>query len=168
MELLWYELTFGFGDSQHTVRLVIRIIAAIAFGALIGYEREGAGKSAGIRTHILVTMGSAMFVIAGAAYGMSSDGLSRIIQGIVTGIGFIGAGSILKLTKESHVRGLTTSAGIWIAAAIGVAVGLGALGIALIATILTFFILRILVPLKHFVDPEPDDLSGKDDDQVEP
>ena len=161
MDFLWHDLTLGLNDPQRIIRVLIQIIAAIAFGALIGYEREEAGKSAGIRTHILVTMGSAMFVIAGTVYGMSSDGLSRIIQGIVTGIGFIGAGSILKLTKESHVRGLTTSAGIWMAATIGITVGLGALGIALIATILTFLILRILTPLKHIVGPDSDaDVSG--------
>ncbi len=156
MDLLWQDLTLGLNDWERILRVLIRLLAAIAFGALIGYEREEAGKSAGIRTHILVTMGSAMFVIAGTVYGMSSDGLSRVIQGIVTGIGFIGAGSILKQTHENHIRGLTTSAGIWMAAAIGVTVGLGALGIALIATILTFLILRILTPLKHMVSHDSD------------
>lgn len=153
MEFVWQDITRGIDDPR-ALSICVRMIAAIVFGALIGYEREDAGKSAGIRTHILVTLGSATFVIAGTLYGMSSDGLSRIIQGIVTGIGFIGAGSILKLTKESHVRGLTTSAGIWMAAAIGVTVGLGALGIAFIATLVTFFVLRILAPLKHVVDGE--------------
>lgn len=164
MDLLWQDLTLGLNDWERILRVLIRLLAAIAFGALIGYEREEAGKSAGIRTHILVTMGSAMFVVAGAAYGMSSDGLSRVIQGIVTGVGFIGAGSILKLTEKTDIRGLTTSAGIWMAAAIGVTVGLGALGIALIATILTLSVLRILSPLKDIVSHE----SDKDtDDKVE-
>jgi putative Mg2+ transporter-C (MgtC) family protein len=156
MEFVWQDITRGIDDPR-ALSVGVRIIAAMIFGALIGYEREDAGKSAGIRTHILVTLGSAMFVIAGSVYGMSSDGLSRIIQGIVTGIGFIGAGSILKLTKESHVRGLTTSAGIWMAAAIGITVGLGALGIAFAATLITFLILRILAPLKHIVGDEYDD-----------
>ena len=74
---------------------------------------------------------------------MDSDGLSRVIQGIITGIGFLGAGSILKLNEERHIQGLTTAAGIWMTAAIGIAVGLGTLGLALLATILTVIILAL-------------------------
>lgn len=164
MEYVWQDLIRGIDDPR-ALSVGVRMIAAIIFGALIGYEREDAGKSAGIRTHILVTLGSAMFVIAGTVYGMSSDGLSRVIQGIVTGIGFVGAGSILKLTKESHVRGLTTSAGIWMAAAIGITIGLGALGIAFAATLVTFLILRILAPLKHIVGDENGDADDERSDE---
>lgn len=74
---------------------------------------------------------------------MDSDGLSRVIQGIITGIGFLGAGSILKLNEERDIQGLTTAAGIWMTAAIGIAVGLGTLGLALLATILTVIILAL-------------------------
>jgi putative Mg2+ transporter-C (MgtC) family protein len=74
---------------------------------------------------------------------MDMDGLSRVIQGIVTGIGFIGAGTILKLTDRREIQGLTTAAGLWMTAAIGVAVGLGALGIAVIATVLTVIVLSL-------------------------
>jgi putative Mg2+ transporter-C (MgtC) family protein len=75
---------------------------------------------------------------------MSSDGLSRVIQGIVTGIGFLGAGSILKINEERDIQGLTTAAGIWMTAAVGVAVGLGTLGLALLATISTIIVLALL------------------------
>jgi putative Mg2+ transporter-C (MgtC) family protein len=144
MEILWQELSLGTADWQQFVRVSIRLITAALLGAVIGFEREKAGKAAGLRTHILVTLGTCVFVLAGSGYGMNSDGLSRVIQGIVTGIGFIGAGSILKLNNERDIRGLTTSAGIWIAAAIGVAVGLGELGLALLATFVTVIVLALV------------------------
>ena len=123
------------------IQVIIRLVAATLLGALIGAQRERAGKPAGLRTHILVTLGTAVFVMAGTGSGMSSEGLSRVIQGIVTGIGFIGAGSILKLNEERDIQGLTSAAGIWMTAAIGVVVGLGALGVAILSTILALIIL---------------------------
>lgn len=144
METIWQELSFGISDSQQLLRMAIRLTAAALLGAVIGYEREKAGKAAGLRTHVLVTLGTCLFVLAGIGYGMNSDGLSRVIQGIVTGIGFIGAGSILKLNNERDIRGLTTSAGIWIAAAVGVAVGLGELGLAIFATVISVIVLALV------------------------
>jgi len=82
---------------------------------------------------------------------MSSDGLSRVIQGIVTGIGFIGAGSILKLSEQHQIKGLTTAASVWMTAAIGVTVGLGSLGIGLMITLLAVIILA-LEKLEHQVE----------------
>ena len=113
-------------------------------GSVIGYEREKAGKAAGLRTHILVTLGTSVFVLACSGFGMSSDGLSRVIQGIVTGIGFIGAGSILKIDNERDIQGLTSSAGIWMTSAIGVAVGLGEIGLGILATIAAVEVLAFL------------------------
>ena len=81
--------------------------------------------------------------VIGLGAGMDMAGLSRVIQGIVTGIGFIGAGTILKLTDEREIQGLTTAAGLWMTAAIGVAVGLGALGLAIIATVMTVIVLAL-------------------------
>ena len=144
MDIFWEELTFGIPDANQWARLIIRLLAATLFGALIGMNREKLGKPAGLRTHILVSVGTTLFVLACSAYGMSSDGLSRVIQGIVTGIGFIGAGSILKLDKERDIQGLTTASGIWMTAAIGVTVGLGSLGLALLATILALIILTLV------------------------
>ena len=97
MDPLWHELTNGFPDRDRLVILVVRVFAAVLLGAVVGIERERAGKPAGLRTHMLVSLGTAIVVIACADAGMSLDGLSRVIQGMVTGIGFIGAGTILKL-----------------------------------------------------------------------
>jgi len=144
MEIFWQEITLGLPDTQQLVRVIIRLIAAVLLGSIIGYERERAGKAAGLRTHILVTLGTCVFVVACSGYGMSSDGLSRVIQGIVTGIGFLGAGTILKLNEERDIQGLTTAAGVWMTAAIGVAVGLGELGLALLGAILTVIVLTAL------------------------
>lgn len=148
MEILWQELTSGFGDAQQLARVIVRLMTAVVLGAIIGFEREKAGKAAGLRTHILVTLGTAVFVLACSGFGMSSEGLSRVIQGIVTGIGFIGAGAILKLDDERIIRGLTSSAGIWMVSAIGVAVGLGEIGLALLATIVTVIVLAFLAKLE--------------------
>ena len=152
MEILWEELTFGLPDTRQLVHVMIRLIAATLLGAVVGIERERARKPAGLRTHILVALGTTVFVLTGSGVGMSSDGVSRIIQGIVTGIGFIGAGSILKLHEERDIRGLTTAAGIWMTAAIGVAVGLGSLGVALLSTVLTLMILAVVGSLEYRMD----------------
>jgi putative Mg2+ transporter-C (MgtC) family protein len=141
MDVFWEELAFGVPDTKQWARIIIRLLAATLCGALIGMNRERLGKPAGLRTHILVTLGTTLFVLGCSSFGMSSDGLSRVVQGIVTGIGFIGAGSILKLDKERDIQGLTTAAGVWMTAAIGVTIGLGSLGLALISTILALIIL---------------------------
>lgn len=143
MELLWQELTNGIPDSRVLWTLLIRVIAATLLGALLGFQRERAGKPAGLRTHILVSLGTAVVVLACSASGMNMDGESRVIQGIVTGIGFIGAGSILKVSEEKDIRGLTTAAGLWLTAAVGVSCGLGTLGIAVIASILALIVLAL-------------------------
>ena len=144
MEVLWQELTAGLADLGQLERVLLRVIAATLLGALVGFEREKAGKPAGFRTHILVSLGTAIVVLACAGSRMDMDGLSRVIQGIVTGIGFIGAGSILKLSEERDIQGLTTAAGLWMTAAIGVACGLGTIGLALIATGMTLIVLWVL------------------------
>ena len=141
MELLWQELTNGIPDSRTLWTILIRVIAATLLGAIVGFQRERAGKPAGLRTHILVSLGTAVVVLACAGSGMSMDGQSRVIQGIVTGIGFIGAGSILKVSEEKDIRGLTTAAGLWLTAAVGVASGLGMIGLAVITAILALIIL---------------------------
>ena len=144
MDVLLEELTRGLSDTRQLAQVMIRIIAATVLGAIVGFERELAGKPAGLRTHTLVCLGTAVFVLVCGGVGMSSDGLSRVIQGIVTGIGFIGAGSILKLSQERDIRGLTTAAGVWMTAAIGVGVGLGSLGVAALSTVLAVLILAVV------------------------
>ena len=148
MDPLWHELTNGFPDRDRLIIVLLRVFAAVLFGAVVGIERERAGKPAGLRTHMIVSLGTAVVVIACQDAGMSLDGLSRVIQGIVTGIGFIGAGTILKLNEQREIQGLTTAAGLWMTAAIGVAAGLGILGLAVIGTVVTVLVLV----LEHFID----------------
>lgn len=144
MEVLWQELTAGLADFGQIERVLLRVIGATLLGAIVGFEREAAGKPAGLRTHILVCLGTAVVVLACAGARMDLDGLSRVIQGIVTGIGFIGAGSILKISEERDIQGLTTAAGLWMTAAVGIACGLGTLGLAVIATVITLIVLWVL------------------------
>ena len=149
MTVLWEELTLGFLDPKQLLRVFIRLLASTLFGAAIGFQRERAGKPAGLRTHTLVSLGTTVLILSCSTVGMSLDGLSRVIQGIITGIGFIGAGSILKLSEEHAIRGLTTSASIWVTAAVGVAVGLGSVGVALLSTLLALIILALVGRLEH-------------------
>jgi len=143
MELVWQELTLGLDSTRQAAQILLRMVAAVLFGFLVGIQREKAGKPAGVRTHMLVSLGTSLVVLACAGMGMQFDAQSRVIQGIVTGIGFIGAGSILKLSQERDIQGLTTAAGLWLTAAIGVACGVGTLGIALIAAVLTVVVLAL-------------------------
>ena len=154
MEILLEELTGGLSDWKQFTRFVIRLIAAMLLGAIVGYERERAGKAAGLRTHMLVAMGSALFVISCAAAEMSMEGISRVIQGIATGIGFIGAGAILKRHDEREIEGLTTAAGIYMTAATGVAVGMGRIGLALLSVILTWLVLGLLGVISARINKE--------------
>jgi putative Mg2+ transporter-C (MgtC) family protein len=144
METFYEELTGGLPDWQQFERVVLRLFAAMAMGAIVGFQRERAGKAAGLRTHMLVAMGSALFVLGCSASEMSMEGLSRVIQGIATGIGFIGAGAILKLHEEREIEGLTTAASVWMTAAVGVAAGMGQIGLAFLSVVLTWVVLAVL------------------------
>ena len=159
METLYHELTLGLHDQQQIARVVIRLLAALILGGAVGIQRERTHKPAGLRTHMLVCLGTAVFVTSSGAVGMAFDAQSRVIQGIVTGLGFIGAGSILKLSQEHEIKGLTTAAGVWMTAAIGVTVGLGALGIAIIATLVTLIILAVATKFEKFVQRKRNELS---------
>ena len=143
MDVFWAELTSSFPDSKQFAIIMIRLLGSAIFGAAIGFEREHAGKKAGLRTHMLVASGTTVFVLAGLGSGMEHDAISRVSQGIITGIGFVGAGSILKREDDKKIEGVTTSAAIWMAAAVGVACGLGELGLGLIGVVLSLIVLRI-------------------------
>jgi putative Mg2+ transporter-C (MgtC) family protein len=110
-------MSLGFGA------VLLRLAAAVGVGALIGLDRELRRKPAGLRTLALVALGSAVFIIEtiDTTRGVYTDATSRVIQGIVTGVGFLGAGSIMRSADEESVRGLTTAASIWLAAATGIA-----------------------------------------------
>jgi len=144
MDLVIDELLAGLPDPQQLARVAFRMTVAALLGALIGLQRERTGKPAGLRTHMLVCLGAALFVIAPLEYGMDENELSRVIQGLITGIGFIGAGAILKLEDDRAIKGLTSAAGIWLTAAVGVAVGLGRWGSAVVGAALIWFILDVV------------------------
>jgi putative Mg2+ transporter-C (MgtC) family protein len=149
MSLLLEELTAGFPEPPALARIVIRLVAAMLLGAVIGLQRESVGAAAGLRTHMLVTLGAALFVLAPLSLEMSAEQLSRVIQGVATGIGFIGGGAVLKLAAEREILGLTTAASIWLATAVGVAVGMGRIGLAAIVVGLSWVILAILGRFPH-------------------
>ena len=148
METFLNEMVSGLPTCEQAFRVFIRLLAATLLGAVVGYERERTGKSAGLRTHMLVAVSAAMFVLAPLEAGMSASDVSRIIQGIATGIGFIGAGAILKVTGDREIQGLTTAAGIWMTAAVGLAAGLGRLGLAAIGVALAWIILYIVARIE--------------------
>jgi putative Mg2+ transporter-C (MgtC) family protein len=152
MDLILEELGASIPDGPQALRVVIRLLAALLIGAIIGYQRERAGKAAGLRTHMLVAMGTAMFVLAASENGMQQDAMSRVVQGLATGIGFLGAGAILKLESERKIKGLTTAAGIWMTAALGVAVGLGHLGTAAVGALFAWIVLATLIRLEKKIE----------------
>ena len=154
MNVLLDELVHGLPDAREVARVTVRMIGAALLGGVVGIQRERVGKAAGVRTHMLVALGAALFVVAPLQFGMSASDLSRVIQGLTTGIGFIGAGAILKLVAEREIEGLTTAAGIWMTAAVGVAVGLGRLGSAVLSVFLTWIILSVLGQLERRIGKE--------------
>ena len=135
-------------DAGQATRILVRLTVAGLLGGLLGWEREHAGKAAGLRTHMLVAMGAAMFVLVAQQSGIGAADSSRVIQGIIAGVGFLGAGTILKGQGDNQVHGLTTAAGIWLTAAIGVAAGLGREVTAVLSTLLALAVLWLL-PLLH-------------------
>jgi len=109
-------------SSLGYVDVLLRLGAAVLVGGLIGIDREARNKPAGLRTMALVALGSAVFVLT--LGGATADSTSRVIQGIVTGVGFLGAGTIVRGRTERTIQGLTTAASIWLASAVGIACGL--------------------------------------------
>ncbi len=144
MDLVLAELAQGWPDRAQAVAIVMRTLAAALLGGIVGYERARTGKEAGLRTHMLVSLGSALFVMAAVDVGVEPGDVSRVIQGIAAGVGFLGAGAILKLTERREIRGLTTAAGIWMTAATGLAAGLGRYGLAVIAALLSVLVLAVV------------------------
>ena len=147
-------------DAAEVTRVMVRLLLAALLGGIVGYEREHKGKAAGLRTHMLVAMGAALFVLVPERGGMDIADMSRVIQGVVAGVGFLGAGAIIKRHSEEQVQGLTTAAGIWMTGAIGVACGLGREAIALLATLLAIV---ILVMLPHVVSAPPPQADAEPD-----
>lgn len=147
MDSVWQGIAADFSDLPsiaNVVQILIRLLLAAGIGGLLGFERERAGKAAGVRTHMLVALGAAIFVLIPQQAGMKIEDISRVIQGVATGIGFIGAGTILKQTAQGEIQGLTTAAGLWLTAALGLAAGMGREASAILGAILAFLILSVL------------------------
>lgn len=149
LQTIWATVQAELGDFAEVERLTRttwRMGEALVLGAAIGWDRERRDAEAGLRTHMLVALGAALFVLIPLEAGMNDEQLSRAVQGLVSGIGFLGAGAVLKDQEEGRIHGLTTAASIWATAAVGLAAGMGLTGMAVLATV---FILLVLVWLRR-------------------
>jgi putative Mg2+ transporter-C (MgtC) family protein len=147
LETIGRTIAEDFGDipdAAQATRILLRLLLAALLGGAIGFEREKKGKEAGLRTMMIVSLGAALFVLVIQQGGGTSADISRVIQGTVAGIGFLGIGTILNHGGEGHIKGLTTAASIWLTAAIGVAAGLGREATAMLTTLLALVILGFL------------------------
>ncbi|AOF85808.1 mgtC family protein [Hydrogenophaga sp. RAC07] len=131
------------GNAEDLTKICLRLTVALALGALLGYERESVGAAAGLRTHMLVALGAALFMVIPHQAGMRIEDVSRVMQGVIAGIGFLGAGAIMKLKDES-IKGLTTAAGIWLTAAVGMAAGMGLEATAVVSAVFGWIVLFLL------------------------
>ncbi|MBW4674111.1 MAG: MgtC/SapB family protein [Desmonostoc geniculatum HA4340-LM1] len=137
------------------LNISFRLCIALVIGGIIGLERETRRKPAGLRTHMLVSLGSALFTIIPLQTGelqTSPDALSRVIQGIATGVGFLGAGEIVRQSSQPsqqlEIKGLTSAAAIWVSAGLGIAAGCGLWQLGLIGGVLTFLVLKVFKRLE--------------------
>jgi putative Mg2+ transporter-C (MgtC) family protein len=144
-------------DASQITRVALRLLMAVVLGGLVGYERESRDSSAGLRTHMLVALGAALFVMVPEQAGMEQADLSRVLQGVISGIGFLGAGAVLKMSHDNRIRGLTTAASIWATAAIGVTVGMGREATAIMSTVLTLVILAVLLKVEKRIKRKSQD-----------
>src|SRR5690242_6344532 len=136
-------------SGTQLIHVSLRLFVALVVGGLVGLQRELTHKPAGLRTHMLLSLGTALILVTSEQAGMSKSDLSRVVQGLVTGVGFLGGGAILKLTAEREIHGLTTAAGLWVTAAAGAAAGLGRLGLAIVGVCLGLLVLAAFVKLEQ-------------------
>lgn len=141
--MMWEQLGIVAPDYMQLGQLSIRLVVACALGAVLGLEREARGRQAGLRTHMLVALGSALFTVI-PLQAAADVGLGEIVKGITAGVGFLGAGAILKQESEHRISGITTAAGIWTTAAMGFAAGAGFISAAVVTTLLAWLILYLL------------------------
>jgi putative Mg2+ transporter-C (MgtC) family protein len=129
-----------------------RIGMAGLLGGILGLERELNGHFAGLRTHMMVAIGCAVFVMAGVvSVGDQTEALTRVVQGIAAGVGFLGAGTILKLDEEKKIKGLTTASSIWLAAALGTVAGFGEYALAAASAAIAIIVLGVLRPVERLL-----------------
>ncbi|MEE1656353.1 MgtC/SapB family protein [Microvirga sp. CF3062] len=148
MEQWLFWLMEEHGDQ---VEISLRLLVATVAGMIVGINRDIHNKPIGMRTLGLVSLGSALVILAGSVYEglhFSQDAVSRVVQGILTGLGFLGAGSILRAKDGTEVQGLTTAATVWIAAGLGITAGLGAWFITVAGTLVTLFLLTYATRLE--------------------
>ena len=166
MNEIWTTVVSEFSDIPDLstmTRIVVRLMLAAILGGIIGYERERKARSAGVRTHMLVAVGAALFVLGPLQSGLQISDMSRVVQGIVQGVGFLGAGAIIIRAGDQKVEGLTTAATIWATAGIGVVVGLGLEATAVLSTLT---LLTILAVVPFIVPPvDPDDTNHSNDEK---
>lgn len=144
---IWASIVREFSDvpDLSTLTLItVRLVLAAILGGVLGYERKLKARSAGVRTHMLVAVGAALFVIGPLQSGMPIEDMSRVLQGVVQGVGFLGAGAIIVRKAQDQVVGLTTAASIWATAGIGVLAGLGLETRAILSTLIVLVILSIV------------------------
>ena len=157
---IWMTVVSEFSDVPDLstlTRITVRLVLAALLGGILGYERELKRRSAGMRTHMLVAVGAALFVLGPLQSGMSIGDMSRVLQGIVQGIGFLGAGAIMVRASRHQVEGLTTAASIWSTAGIGIMVGLGLEATAVLSAIIVLIILAavlLFLPKPAMADAE--------------
>jgi len=137
--------------EKFDLQSILPILVALGLGAIIGIEREIHKKPAGLRTNILICMGAAAFMVIAQRMGLNSDAVSRMTAGIVTGVGFIGGGAVLR--DRSGVTGVTTAATIWVVTSIGIACGMHLYDVAVSITFLSLLVLIVLGPLDRKIHP---------------
>jgi putative Mg2+ transporter-C (MgtC) family protein len=152
------------------ITIALRLGAAMAAGAVLGVNRDLRRKPAGVRTHALVSIGSALAVLVVLLAGGSADSLSRVLQGLITGIGFLGAGVIIHHERHRRIEGLTTAASIWVAAGLGAACGAGLVTLVLLAIVAALIVLLAGGPFERVFErrflkpedarPESEELDG--------
>lgn len=154
METLLEQSGWELPSLETSLRVGVRLLTAAVLGGIVGLERERRKRAAGLRTHIMVSLGAALFVLVPLEVGGGSTDLAQIVKGIAAGVGFLGAGAILKNVPAREIEGLTTAATIWVTAAVGLASGAGQAWLAAITMVISLLVLIALAGVES--DP-----SGK-------
>lgn len=163
---IWATIVSEFSDITDVstvTRITLRLVLAAVLGGMLGYERELKARNAGVRTHMLVAVGAALFVIGPLQSGVPLADMSRVLQGVVQGIGFLGAGAIIVRASGAKVEGLTTAANIWATAGIGIVAGLGLVATAILSAVILLIILAVIpwiIPQMPQADPDEDGRSS--------
>ena len=154
-QVIWNTVLSEFSeltDVAQITRIILRLLLAATLGGLLGYDREMKGRAAGLRTHMLVSLGAALFVLIPQQAGASVADLTRVLQGLAAGVGFLGAGSIIMGRRQEETKGMTTAASIWLTAAIGIASGMGREATAILSTLLALVILSLIPKVERLFE----------------